>query len=145
MSPQFCQEQIQTPYFLECVCMHSNRKKNLLFSHCMLFSQPPKKIYFHIMYTNFVSNWFKLVLSVRCTDRKMRIAISGRKENHSSIFFKVPWQHNIQNFKFDENSRRREADYKKDNLLLLWQEHQRLIALCLSLTHARAHCVIFLI
>lgn len=49
----------------------------------------------------------------------MRIAISGGKENHSSRFFKVPWKQNIENFKFDEDSRQREADYKGDNLFIL--------------------------
>lgn len=37
---------------------------------------------------------------------KMRIAISGRKKNLSSRFFKVPWQQSIQK-NFDENSRQR--------------------------------------
>ena len=67
----------------------------------------------------------------------MGVSVSERKERHSSRFLKAPWQQYIENFKFDENSRQGEADCIGDNLLPLWQEYHRLIALPHTLAHTR--------
>lgn len=154
MSPQFCREQFKTPYFIECLCKHSNRinpgknppaegsQQNIafLFSDCMLSSQLPNNLflYYLLILSKIDSKWFCLWGEEGGKKDEICHLRKGKK-NHSSTFFKVPWQQNIQNFKFDENSRQREADYKGDNLLLLWREPRRLIAHTLSLPLSVSH------
>lgn len=64
---------------------------------------------------------------------KKRITAAHFSRYHGNGTFK-------KKFKFDENSRQREADYRGDNLLLLWQGLRRLIARTHALPplHARA-------
>lgn len=113
MSPQFCREQFKTPYFIECLCKHSNRinptknppaegsQQNItfLFSDCMLSSRPPNNLflYYLLILSKIDSKWFCLwgeeggekKWNLPSEERKKKITAAHFSRYHGNGTFKI--------------------------------------------------------